>query len=538
MTDNEKKLSDGVSGEESFSSDSAYTEAGSTIFTSTSAEPAKQAKKASGESKKKLLLTVTSAALVCALAAGIFAVVKLAPASETSSASSSSGSIVVNSFSKADISSLSVKGESMSYTVLKGESSSSSSGSEQSFTWTLKDIDKKYTSSTLLESYVNSFAALKALREVSVSEEADYGFDKPRLTLTAAMEDGSERRILIGNEMSLYNGYYLTVEGEGKCYIVSSSTVTQLESPAEDFVNTTLFAAIDSNAYSDYFSSSTLMYFDYVNIGGSNFSSDVRIICDKADSSSNYYHMTQPKTRVADAEALTDIFALFTDGVYASGAFSYSSDTLTLREYGLDAPVAVLTAKVGDALVKISVGREIDGYYAITFNDNKPIYKIAVTNSAVSFVDKNAEYFVSSLSISDNIKLISSFRFFSSDGFDKTVSLVHDSEDPTEWTASCGGTKLDTDSVKYLYQHVMRAVPLVTLFDAVDGESAYSVTVSYVDGSTPKTLKFVPIAGSTRRYTAWINDQPIGEVAASLLDSLKAAAETVTAGGTIESPVY
>ena len=97
---------------------------------------------------------------------------------------------------------------------------------------------------------------------------------------------------------------------------------------------------------------------------------------------------------------------------------------------------------------------------------------------------------------------------------------------------------MDTDSVKYLYQHIMRAVPLVTLFDAHEGNAEYTVTISFTDGSTPKVLKFVPDVGTSRRYIAWINDMPIGSVAADLVKNIDDAAKTVCSGGTIVSPVY
>lgn len=552
MTDNEKldgsvnenvKSTDTVVNDDNADKDDGFFAEGSTIFTrSPSVSKESEDKKAqSGESKKKTVLTVISAALVVALGLGIFFVVKFVPnAADGSSSTVSSSTVPMSDIDKSKVLSVSKEGHESSFTVLRGDevdNSGSSSDDGVSYDWYLEGIDQKYTSSILSEGYVNSVVSLKAMKEFPFDERTDYGFSSPYLTVTVAISDGTEKKLLVGNKMELYNGYYSMFEGSDKCYVISSSAMSDLDMSDTDFSNNTLLSPIDSSLYGDYFNGTTLMYFDYINISGTAYSNPVRIICDKSNPSNNYYHMTRPQSRVADAEALDNILKLFTDGVTASGVFSYKSDSAVLKEYGLDAPKAVLTAKLGDVLIKISVGKEVDGYYAFTYNDNEPIYKIGAENDSVFFADVTPEYFVSSLSISDNITLIESFRF-TTDGFDKTIKLTHDKDDPSNWTADCGGVEMDTDSVKYLYQHIMRAVPLVTLFDAHEGKAEYTVTISFTDGSTPKVLKFVPDVGSSRRYIAWINDMPIGSVAADLVNNIDDAAKTVCSGGTIVSPVY
>ena len=66
--------------------------------------------------------------------------------------------------------------------------------------------------------------------EVYSESPADFGLENPRVTVTARYADGSSLTVHIGNDTGLEEGWsYMTAEGDGRLYAVSSGIADQLD---------------------------------------------------------------------------------------------------------------------------------------------------------------------------------------------------------------------------------------------------------------------------------------------------------------------
>lgn len=510
-----------------------YIEENSTIFTAKSSDTVVKKKK-TGDGKKRIVLTVVSLVLAVAVGLGIFAIVKFIPESATSSSNTEFGVPIVT-FDNNTINTVTVSYEGMNSTFKKYLDESATSSSSGKYYWTVDGVDKKWTSSSSIEGYIKQFASLSALRSIELSDNIEYGFDKPQFIATVKTDDGKHDYVFtVGNQIASMGEYYVSLND--RYYVMPENSIKALYAYSTDFANTTLFEPVDAEDLPNYFNQSVLSFFDYINVSGENFEKDIRIICQKDDPSYNYYYMTSPYNRFADPEFLDGFFSMYTDGLYASGIYSYTSTNEELISYGLDKPVAELITKIGNYMIKITVGTLKDGYYPIIFGDNSPIYKMSANNNSMFFVDSTVEEYVSVITIGDFITEISSFRFVF-DGFDKTIKLTHNQDDSSDWTASVDGDEVDATSVQNLYQHVILASPIITLFEAEKKDTVLKIIVSYADGSPDKLLEFTISDEGTRRYVSWVNGEAQGIVTKDRIDNIIENAKKVTNGELISSPI-
>lgn len=510
-----------------------YIEENSTIFTQKAVTDAPK-KKATGEGKKRAVLTVVSLVLAITVGLGIFAVVKFIPGQEVSSSSSSFG-IPMVTFDAKNLNTVTVNYDKMNCTFNKNIDNSTTSSNTNKYYWTIDGVDKKFISSSDVEGYVKQFASLTALRTFEIDSDIDYGFDKPQFIANIKTDDSKHDYVFtVGNQIATLGEYYVCLND--RYYIMPENSVKSLFAYSTDFANTTLFSAVDSEDLPDYFNQDVLSYFDYINVSGSNFEKDIRILCNKDDPSYNYYSMVSPYNRFADPEFLDGFFKMFTDGLYASGVYSYTSREDELVKYGLDKPIAELVVKIGNYQIKLTVGAEQDGYYPTLFGDNSPIYKMSTNNDSMFFVTSLVEEYVSVITIGDFITEISSFRIMF-DGFDKTIKLTHDKDDAANWTASVNGEEINTTAVQNLYQHIILAAPIITLFEADKNDVVLKITVSYTDGSPDKLLEFTEYDDGTRRYVSWVDGDAQGIVTKDRVYNIIENAKKVTDGEVIASPI-
>lgn len=508
-----------------------YIEENSTIFTK-KVEPVKQKRVGAGESKKRVLLMAVSFVLIICVAAGIYAVLINYNSlfQGTGSSSSFFGVVAVENDVKT-LSSLTVTYQDRVNSYVRSDPNSVTS--DGSVNWEIVGVSSNINT-IALNLYANQFANFNAVREIEMSEGNDYGFDDPKLVADVKFTDSNANFILtVGNQFSQFGEYYVKIND--KCFVMTSAVVGELFSQSTDFVSTTLFTPIDSEDVPEYFNQSVLSYFDYIDVENVNYIDNVHITCNKNDPVYNYYKMTQPYSRYADPEYLNGFFAMFTDGLYASGAFSHTSSSDDIVKYGLDKPIASLAVKIGNFKISMKIGAPIDGFYPVLYGDNEPIYKISVANESMFFVDSRVEDYVSTVTISDYITSISGMRFVF-DGFDSKIKLQHDTTDGT-FTATVNGNTINSDSVKHLYQHILMIEPNEYIFEANKGETVLKIVLSYVDGSPDKVLEFTVHSEGTRRYVMWLNGEPQSIIRKDFIDNLIDNAPKVVNGEYINSPI-
>ena len=83
-----------------------------------------------------------------------------------------------------------------------------------------------------IRNMITSVTSIVAERTMESTDKSEYGLDKPsRKIVLKAKEDGEDKtyKLLFGNKAPNDAGYYFTVDGKEKIYVVSTSTYDAFE---------------------------------------------------------------------------------------------------------------------------------------------------------------------------------------------------------------------------------------------------------------------------------------------------------------------
>ncbi len=78
---------------------------------------------------------------------------------------------------------------------------------------------------TYAQNMMNAFTGVSSTRTITegVEDLANFGLDKPSITVTVTDKDGKETGIALGSEAPVAGGYYAALNGESKVYILSAA---------------------------------------------------------------------------------------------------------------------------------------------------------------------------------------------------------------------------------------------------------------------------------------------------------------------------
>lgn len=536
-----------------------YIEEESTIFTTARNYGSKTAVVDSG--KKRMLRIVVSVVVVLALLGSVFAITTLIPkkaTGDTSSETSSSSmfSIPVVAAKTENVKSVSVKNSVGKFDLYSkkaettSSSSSTSSGTTSDKAWYVTGIDEALTSSSLISTFVGKCTSLTAFKLME-DKNLDYGLDNPSTVINVSYEGDSNYSytITVGNKTPDSSGNYVrvdatgnsseletTVPGNGNVYIVTTSNLSGFEVDTTSFADLKMVNAItQTDVDASYFTNSKLSKFDYLTLSGTNFENEIRIEANPDTTSTLAFKITKPTNRYANSDKLSDYLTMLTSGLSASSVVSYSQTKENLALYGLNNPVAVITIKVGERTVKLTVGAEKDSNYYVIVDGKPCIYSVAATNMA--FVSITSKEYYSQFLLIDNIKTVSSIRF-ESEGQDITIDLVSskDENDKDVLAASYNGTTVNTESMRNLYQYVLMLEPQEYLNSGKEGSNVLTITLKYSNGNSNKVVKLTTSEDSSRQCLATVDGVVQGLISKSSITNIINYAKEVSLGHEIKSP--
>lgn len=101
--------------------------------------------------------------------------------------------------------------------------------------WTLEPQGEK-ADTIQVDSVALRLLTLRAFKVVAEKPEdlAQYGLDKPQLTVTMELTGGKSETLSIGTETPIETGYYATRKGSTEVFILSSSLVKDLKKMVEE----------------------------------------------------------------------------------------------------------------------------------------------------------------------------------------------------------------------------------------------------------------------------------------------------------------
>ncbi len=283
--------------------------------------------------KKKHVITVVSLLAVMAVLLALYFLIPQGEDAEKESAQNAGATIPVVKISADQVTGVEVQ--------KKGEGFSLKKEGDQ---WKLADMPEAPVDTKVVEGMFGCLNPVKAVREISGGEgsAADYGLEKPQLTVQITTLDGSSYQFALGDSVPAAGGNYAMFNGD-KMYALDDSVYSAFDVKKNSLIAKEEVAQIDG----DYLTSISVE-----NEGVTTFEAKVVSDSKKVDKYTNWIITKPYKEPLAGATTdQWDTLQNYFTSVTFDELEEYGCDDL--KKYGFEKPAAVV--KVGYFEIK-------DGY--------------------------------------------------------------------------------------------------------------------------------------------------------------------------------
>ena len=354
------------------------------------------------------------------------------------------------------------------------------------------------------------------------SKESDYGFDKPRSTVTVNYSDSTRAIIIVGDDAPQQAGTYIKFGTGDAVYVASTDTVAAFDYGVTDLISLTITKAGDS-AENNQASS--------IKLSGGGFPKDIELVPNTNDNYSASYMMTAPESRFAN-ESETSLVAGGIRGLYAQAVKAVNPSDAQLREFGLSKPNARLSAVYPDTTIELIASKpDGDGNVNLMVSGKKVVYQITADKAAwakTSFDKLCYEY-----ALCPKMAQLSEMSV-------ETGGKTYDFELKTHESLTTDKQGSETSSTVTVVKYNGREIELgdfTAFYDAASligmsdvksesgsGSEALRITYTFADGSSDS----VAFESSGGAYTAKVNGKAIGHSAKTdIAHAQKALSELV-----------
>ncbi len=422
------------------------------------------------------------------------------------------------------------------------ETSSDSSESTETYSWELQGYDQELISSSAVNAAADNLATITATRimEQDQSKKALYGLDRPVAMAEVFVRNGENYTLTVGDASPDASGYYASVSGDPKIYLIAAGGINNFNTSPEAMANTVILSppTIDNVAKKSdkkYFDEETgsLATFDSIELSGPKYGQKV-VITPVADNEFVEYSIDLGTySRYADPDVVEEMFSLMGNGLVAIETYKLSPSAADIKKYGLDAPELFITINYGSSRthLKASMYDKENQYYAVMLEGRNVIY--AVTADALSMLENELVDYYYEFVFQE---FIYNFKNITVETKDKTYTfdIKHNTSDDT-FTATSNGREIDDALLSAYYQYFLTLAPEVKN-SYTDGETALKATFTYKDSSKGQIVLEL-VKQSARRYLVRINGNDYGLVNSTALDYLVVYAEYVMIDKGIPEPV-
>jgi len=308
---------------------------------------------------------------------------------------------VIHKIDAGQVTSISVRNETDSYTLLPR--TVSKDGKDQ-LIWTVEGMDQLPFDTSLTEDVANVGLILYASKEISAGETnlAPYGLDNAKTSITVRYKSGETHTISFGNQLA--SGYYdyAILDGKGTIYSVASSTVDDLKQPMLALLDKKQVIGIEAadlkglvfERAKDSLKIAAECEYAEINNGGTT-------------SASYTFKLSEPIVISGNADSLTNFT---TAALNLSVTGFVELNPADLSKYGLDLPQYTITLQSAAKTVTVRIGKMANDtdYYMIS--DAVPVvFKAArssLTNIDMPFVEMIERLFsLKSIWLVDHVKV-------------------------------------------------------------------------------------------------------------------------------------
>lgn len=375
------------------------------------------------------IISVVFVLLIGAIIALVF--VKEKEPAGASSAVSSTPAISLIAKDKTLFTSLDVKNEKGSFTIVPNSADLIIKGKE-----TLK------FNQTSLSGIRDGLSALNAdvLIEENPADLAKYGLDKPKAQAEIKYSDNSSFTLLIGNKAPNGSAYYVKL-ADNKVYLVSASNVDSLFSNPAEFLDTAILTTIDQQK---------AVEMDNIIVSGKARTDTVKLMKNAESTSSAAVAMSTHRMVLPyEYDVNLDKLGAFFTGIIAiapEAGISLDATANGLKTYGLDKPDYKLSYTFEGKNINLSFNKIDESSYALYKDDVAAIFKVSATSLAVLSI--KADDLASRMPALIGIDTVSSLTI---EANGKTYVYNLTGEGDTQ-KVSYNGNEVDLDSFRTLYQ--------------------------------------------------------------------------------------
>ena len=409
------------------------------------------------------------------------------------------------------------------------------------YTWELRGYDKALVASSSVNAAANSLASITATRvmEEDQSKKSIYGLNKPTVVAKVFSRKGEDYTITVGDASPDGSGYYASVTGDPKIYLLSAGTVNNFNTSPEAMAETVIIPTqtienVAKRSDKKYFDEETgsLATFDSIELSGPRYGQKA-VITPIADNEFVEYNIDLGSySRYADPTIVEEMFSITANSLVAIDTYALHPDEATIKKYGLAEPELSVAIKYGSTTIsfKASMYDHEQLYYAVMVDGRDAIY--AVTADALSMLQNDLEKYYYRFVFQE---FIYKFKTMTVETPDKTYAfdILHNPSDDT-FTARSNGVKVDDALLSTYYQYFLTLSPVVKP-SYTDGEVALKATFNYNSESKGQVVIEL-VKQSARRYLVRINGNDYGIVNSSDYDHLVAYAEYVMIDKGIPEP--
>lgn len=362
-----------------------------------------------------------------------------------------------------------------------------------------------------IEQLVGCATTLNGYDKVNnVEKLADFGLDKPSISVSITYHDNTTATLLVGNETPDKNGYYARMQDGNEVVMINADTVSYFQLKKGQYVERNLIAS--PTVKKDDANGAVVLKELTLKGGPGNETLSLRqaATSDGEEYSYSTFIITKPFKRMVSEEVSSSLGS-FTYLVASEGVVLHPT-AADKAKYGFNDPYAILDVTLAvqtmsddssadsdspefiyynAATSKITVGSKDDnGNYYVMIDGHNAIYLVAASSLA-TVVERT---YVNTISELLFLKTITDLKqvSISADGKTYSFNLTHDEskeDSDKQMTVVCDGKTLNTSDFRTLYSRMMG----VSRYGETDinpsGQPLHKIILTENDGSTFLTLE-------------------------------------------------
>lgn len=389
----------------------------------------------------------------------------------------------------------------------------------QATEYTLVGYEDKTIAEGKPDAVASDAAAMSFTKIVSVSgdEDSDFGFDKPKATVTVSYNDKTNSKFYVGDKAPNNSGYYVKF-GTGKSiYLVDEDSVDSFLYSVYDLIDLNVTKAASEG---DTATPQT------VHLSGTHYKEDIEFEDSTDDTATTNYIITQPAKYYGNDTTCSEIEAGIR-GVAAKAVVCLNPTSADLQKYGLATPYAELTATYKDTVVELQASKpDSKKYCYLMVKGGDVIYKI-LTDSVrwtTSSLDKmRSDYFVDNKITSLSKTEVSFGKNNYTFDLETKTSTNSDNQTTTDTTVKYNGKQISFGyfQTAFDYMHGANFTREDFSHEKISGKPEMTVKFTYSadTGRSADTLELYKANNS--KYVGVVNGEQISYVYKTAITSLQ-----------------